>query len=228
MRLRAEEAPGNKQPEKAPNMICPICNAPIPTSVKSTFECSCGAVLKIPSLPTDTNPYASPAQPVLSEQNSQIDAAGQLITPQEFSQLGLCRVGLLLIIIALVTSLLSVSVLAILSSAQVPMDSARGTLAIIGLLYLASAGLTLIGQGFLMAAPLASGSKGLFQIGFALTIIGSASPFLMEALETNRAISLLSSFVLTVMGISATFIHLTGLARLTDFVQPHGLSSKFT
>ena len=38
-------------------------------------------------------------------------------------------------------------------------------LAIIGLLYLAAAGLTLVGHGFFMAAPISSNSKGLFQLG---------------------------------------------------------------
>jgi len=137
-------------------------------------------------------------------------------------------VGILLIIIALATSLICVSVIAILSAGEVRMDSAIGVLAVIVLLYLASAGLSLVGHGFLMAAPLASDSKGLFQTGFALIIIGSASPFFMEAIETSRTMSLLTSFVLAVIGMSATFIHLTGLARLSDFVQPHELSSKFT
>ena len=179
------------------------------------------------SPPTYTNPYASPAQPVPSARDSLTGAARQSITPQEFSQLGLCKVGLLLIIIALVTSLLSVSCLAVLSAAEIPVSSARGALAIIGLLYLASAGLTLIGHGFLMAAPPASDSKGLFQTAFALTIIVSVSPFFLGGLNTSLDISL-PSFVLTVIGISATFMHLTGLARLSDFVHPSGPSFKFT
>ncbi len=137
-------------------MICPNCNTPVPASLEPTIQCSCGTVLTIQPQPSEANPYASPSHSAPSEPDSRFSAAGRIFTTEELSQLGLCRVGALLIIIGLITSLLCLGGLAWLSAGRVSMEAAMGPLAIIGLLYLAAAGLTLIGHGFLMAAPISS------------------------------------------------------------------------
>ena len=209
-------------------IICPNCSTPVPTSLGPSIQCSCGTVLTIQPQPSEANPYASPVNATPIDGDSHFSAAGRIFTTEELSQLGLCRVGALLIIIGLITSLLCLGGLAWLSAGGVSMEAAKGPLAIIGLLYLAAAGLTLVGHGFFMAAPISSNSKGFFQLGFAFTIVASASPFLVEAAASDPKLSLLLRFVLAVTGISTMFIHLTGLARLSVFIQPNGGSHKFT
>ena len=209
-------------------MICPNCSTPIPTSSGPSFQCACGTVLTIQPQPSEANPYAIPANGPAIDVDSRFSAAGRIFSTEELSQLGLCRVGALLITIGLITSLLCLGGLAWLSAGGVSMEAAKGPLAIIGLLYLAAAGLTLVGHGFFMAAPINSNSKGFFQLGFAFTIVASASPFLVEAAGPDPKLSLLLRFVLAVTAISTMLIHLTGLARLSVFVQPNGGSHKFT
>lgn len=152
-------------------MICPNCSTPIPTSSGPSFQCACGTVLTIQPQPSEANPYSIPANGPAIDVDSRFSAAGRIFSPEELSQLGLGRVGALLITIGLITSLLCLGGLAWLSAGGVSMEAAKGPLAIIGLLYLAAAGLTLVGHGFFMAAPISSNSKVFFSSGFPLLLL---------------------------------------------------------